>query len=619
MACKSCTNECLCAIVAADSSITVTGSGSGSDPFRISANLFGTLCVAIAALPDDDRVMIPDDRVVVHNDAMNACELVVLPTWEGVGAGLLTITPGGDFGTTPVISVTCEDVQDCVAPMMANNGFTYDDTSGRWVAGGTVGQILTSNGDGTASFAALACEAVQDCVGNMLVSQGMTYDDGNGDFTNAGASGQVLTSDGAGNATWETVVVPTCEAVQDCVGDMLDNQGFSYDDAAGEFTNPGTAGQTLTANGDGTASFQTPVFPDCEAVQDCVGPMLTGQGFIYDDATGVWTNVSPGGMALVSNGDGTASWGAVAGASVFLPLSTSFWPVTPWSPEAVFISDDGIYYNQDDLYSTPMVYTTGVACLGTSFINTGNNFFPSLTVVTDNGSVQSQAWITQVIAGGSLWVPNNNNGSCSPTLALLDLTDTGITVNVTGAATGTATNVGMDLDLAFNCPSGEYVEFVFPNIVPGSPMVNDVVGSFLALHVGTDLSYNDWFDTNLSLEFRAITPSGDVPLTINPNHPWIHSYDNGWCPSFTTTPFGVTTNYFTGMYTHGTASDITDYVVSLRVTAFGPSVSGTLRIVNGSYASWFDCPAVMSGGGAASILESDSDAALVTMTRLISD
>lgn len=52
-----------------------------------------------------------------------------------------------------------------------------------------------------------------------------------------------------------------CETVQDCVGGMLNNVGFVYNDALNIWvTNPAaTAGQILTADGLGNADWQTPV------------------------------------------------------------------------------------------------------------------------------------------------------------------------------------------------------------------------------------------------------------------------------------------------------------------------------------------------------------------------
>jgi hypothetical protein len=92
MACTSCVNTCLCAVVAGDSSITVAGSGSGADPYRITAT----------------------------------------PT------------------ATPI---NCEEVQDCVGGMLDTVGFSYDDSNGRFQpTSGTVGQALLITGPGTANW-----------------------------------------------------------------------------------------------------------------------------------------------------------------------------------------------------------------------------------------------------------------------------------------------------------------------------------------------------------------------------------------------------------------------------------------------------------------------------------
>lgn len=102
----------------------------------------------------------------------------------------------------------------------------------------------------------LGCEQLQDCVGGMLVGQGFTYDDAGAKFVNVGASDAVLTSDGAGSASFLPITVaPSCEFDQDCVGGMLNTQGFTYNDGAARFDNAGVVGAVLTANGAGGAAF----------------------------------------------------------------------------------------------------------------------------------------------------------------------------------------------------------------------------------------------------------------------------------------------------------------------------------------------------------------------------
>jgi hypothetical protein len=94
MACTSCVNTCLCAIVAGDASIVITGSGSGTDPYTVTA----------------------------------------APT---------------------VAPVDCEQVQDCVGPMLNTVGFVYNDGAGRFDANSsTVGHVLTVVGPNIAAFAA---------------------------------------------------------------------------------------------------------------------------------------------------------------------------------------------------------------------------------------------------------------------------------------------------------------------------------------------------------------------------------------------------------------------------------------------------------------------------------
>jgi len=50
----------------------------------------------------------------------------------------------------------------------------------------------------------------------------------------------------------------------------------------------------------------------CEAVQDCVGPMLAGVGFVYDDAGNQWDASGAVGEVLTADGVGGAGWVAPA-------------------------------------------------------------------------------------------------------------------------------------------------------------------------------------------------------------------------------------------------------------------------------------------------------------------
>jgi len=62
---------------------------------------------------------------------------------------------------------------------------------------------------------------------------------------------------GNGSAGTPYIVGTECEAVQDCVAPMLLGQGFVYNDLTNEWDNPGTAGQVLTSDGAGSASFSS--------------------------------------------------------------------------------------------------------------------------------------------------------------------------------------------------------------------------------------------------------------------------------------------------------------------------------------------------------------------------
>ena len=70
------------------------------------------------------------------------------------GLAVATSTPTGVD-----ISVSCEDVQDCVGTMFADTGFIYDDGANKLTTGGTTGQVLQSNGAGVATWVTPAAAA----------------------------------------------------------------------------------------------------------------------------------------------------------------------------------------------------------------------------------------------------------------------------------------------------------------------------------------------------------------------------------------------------------------------------------------------------------------------------
>ena len=63
---------------------------------------------------------------------------------------------------------------------------------------------------------------------------------------------------GLGSGASPYVVSVTCADVKACVATMFSNIGFTYNAGTGKLEATGTAGQVLTSNGDGTASWATP-------------------------------------------------------------------------------------------------------------------------------------------------------------------------------------------------------------------------------------------------------------------------------------------------------------------------------------------------------------------------
>ncbi len=127
------------------------------------------------------------------------------------------------------------------------------------------GDVLSVNGSGILTAVSSATdtltlevtqEAVQDAVSPMMLNNGFTYDDAGGQWDAAGTAGQVLTADGAGGATWTTPAAG----------------GFTL---AGDSGTSGiTAGDTLSVLG-GTNGIDTVVAADVVTINVDVTELVT--------------------------------------------------------------------------------------------------------------------------------------------------------------------------------------------------------------------------------------------------------------------------------------------------------------------------------------------------------
>lgn len=135
MACSRCAQSACSCSLTAGTGITVTGAGSTSNPWVVSA-------AGAAETP----LTVVDSATVDLTASGTANHTLTAAVKVSAAAGQILTTDANG------ILVTCEAVQDCVAPMMTANGFVYDDVNGQWDATGTSGQLLTANGTGGASW-----------------------------------------------------------------------------------------------------------------------------------------------------------------------------------------------------------------------------------------------------------------------------------------------------------------------------------------------------------------------------------------------------------------------------------------------------------------------------------
>ena len=93
MACSSCSSTCNCAVVAANTSITVSGTGTAANPYQLSTDV----CASLKGLTSTGRAIVfATDKVPVVNGS-NTCELVTITA--GLNGAQGPQGPQGSIGT----------------------------------------------------------------------------------------------------------------------------------------------------------------------------------------------------------------------------------------------------------------------------------------------------------------------------------------------------------------------------------------------------------------------------------------------------------------------------------------------------------------------------------------
>lgn len=102
MACTACASECLCSVIG-QFPVTVTGSGSGLDPYIVSVDL----CAYLGLLAAPVRESLSSDAIYVRQ--IDGTCLLVNPKQEtpftGIEGRFIDITPGGVAGHAPTFDV----------------------------------------------------------------------------------------------------------------------------------------------------------------------------------------------------------------------------------------------------------------------------------------------------------------------------------------------------------------------------------------------------------------------------------------------------------------------------------------------------------------------------------
>jgi hypothetical protein len=155
MACTSCNNQCFCSVVQG-ANVTVTGSGSGADPYVVSA----IVPVVPAETPfvgtssDLTLLTITPGGPFGHSPTFNPIE-TVFAAIPGPG---ITVTPGGVAGHTPTIQARIS-----TDPL---NAVTFGTDTGLFVSAGVAPAGFTLNG-------AVAGCGVNSYVGGLIPNGGI--------------------------------------------------------------------------------------------------------------------------------------------------------------------------------------------------------------------------------------------------------------------------------------------------------------------------------------------------------------------------------------------------------------------------------------------------------------
>lgn len=128
MACTACASECLCSVVGTDP-ITVTGTGSAADPYRVAVDLCGYITTLGAARPG-----VASDKLLAQDAAGNCATVLPIPEtpFEGVAGTGILITPGGINGHMPIITATGNAVVPPGCGLKADGLGLAVNTSGTW-------------------------------------------------------------------------------------------------------------------------------------------------------------------------------------------------------------------------------------------------------------------------------------------------------------------------------------------------------------------------------------------------------------------------------------------------------------------------------------------------------
>ncbi|RLA59673.1 MAG: hypothetical protein DRQ89_13755, partial [Epsilonproteobacteria bacterium] len=439
--------------------------------------------------------------------------------WSANGSGDVS-GPGAGNSTAKAIPTFV----DTSGTLLADSNLLYDDVSS------TLSGALSIESQDFKLFSSDSGSISLKAPGTAVTDYTLVFPD-----TVAPSADQILQSDGSGNLSW----IPTPTGTGDVTGPVtptIMNSVALYSDALGkdltstDYSFPiasGTTGQVLTVNISGNAEWSN------TGSGDVIGPAsnLDSTIAIWDgDDSKTLTQSSytipltdgTDGQALVTDGNGTTSWGLVQSL------------IKDWQATTSYVKDEITVFNGDTIFRARQDYTS----LGSApeDLFAGNVDFlappPSSTGVTDGGVVNLNGITVDVTQGDGI-IADYSQGLLPVfdyvswnSVTSLTLQDAGGDNTIYVEPSGTPGVLGTVKVLAGAAPTGfEYTNIVLAIVNPSTD-----ISSSQRTFPSDPVSQTRTLSKFLGTLKKGMAYGGNSNLTFNRSAGALHSWGANWGP-----------------------------------------------------------------------------------------